>query len=145
GGCAGSRGCSARDGQPPGGSTLITSAPRPARISGPSAPREAVKSRTRYGLSMKTLLQESMQRSVSDVQRRAMSDPALVRRDDPIYTATLLFAIVLAGYMANGRTIWSWDTLPARYLPFGILRHGTFYLDDFPALYAGHPQWETAL
>src|ERR1041385_2157463 len=86
-----------------------------------------------------------MQRSASHVQRPAMSDPGIARRNDPIYTATLLFAIVLAGYMANGRTIWSWDTLPARYLPFDILRHGTFYLDDFPALYAGHPQWEKAL
>src|SRR5438128_1951573 len=74
-----------------------------------------------------------------------MSDPGLARRDDPIYMATLLFAIVLACYMANGRTIWSWDTLPARYMAFSILRHGTFYLDDFPVLYAGHPDWRSSV
>jgi hypothetical protein len=86
-----------------------------------------------------------MQRRASDVKRRAVSDPAVVRRHDPVHAATVLFAVVLAVYMANGRTIWSWDTLAARYLPIGILRHGTFYLDEFPALYAGHPQWEKAI
>jgi hypothetical protein len=74
-----------------------------------------------------------------------MPDPARLERRDPVYTATLLFAVVLAVYMANGRTIWSWDTLAARYLPIGILRHGTFYLDEFPALYAGEREWETAI
>ena len=86
-----------------------------------------------------------MQRSARDVQRRAMSDPPTVRRSDPISTATLLFAIVLAAYTANGRTIWSWDTLAARYMPFGILRHGSFYLDDFPILYENRPEWRGAV
>ena len=66
-------------------------------------------------------------------------------RHDAVYTAAVLFALVLAVYMANGRTIWSWDTLAARYLPIGILRHGSFDLDDYPALYAGDREWESAI
>jgi hypothetical protein len=44
-------------------------------------------------------------------------------------TAALVFAVVDAVYLANGRTIGAGDTRPARYLPFAILRDGTFYLD----------------
>ena len=40
-------------------------------------------------------------------------------------------------YLANGRSIGSGDTLPARYLPWSILREGNFDLDEFPDLYEG--------
>jgi hypothetical protein len=64
----------------------------------------------------------------------AMS-PAL--RHDLISEATLVFASAMVCYTANGETITTGDALPARHLPFAILRHGTFYLDDFPFLYEG--------
>jgi hypothetical protein len=60
--------------------------------------------------------------------------PGQVRRD-PLWEATLVFALALIAYTANGRTIGSGDTLPARYLPLSILRSGDFYLDDFPVTY----------
>lgn len=46
----------------------------------------------------------------------------------------LLFAVVLAAYLANGRTIGAGDTLPARYLPWSLLRHASLDLDRFPVL-----------
>lgn len=46
----------------------------------------------------------------------------------------LFFAAVLV-YSANGRAIGSGDTLPARYLPFSLLRERDFDLDEFPFLY----------
>jgi hypothetical protein len=49
--------------------------------------------------------------------------------------ALLLFAGLFAVYMANGKTIWSGDTLPMRYLPVSLLREGDFDLDEFPFLY----------
>jgi hypothetical protein len=59
--------------------------------------------------------------------------PAL--RHDLLSEATIAFALAMICYTANGKTIPSGDTLPARYLPFAILQQGTFYLDDFPFLY----------
>lgn len=56
--------------------------------------------------------------------------------------ATLLFSALLAVYLANGKTLGSGDTLPARYLPLSLLREGTFYLDTFPFLYDGRAQAE---
>ena len=56
--------------------------------------------------------------------------------------ALALCALLLVVYLANG--LWrgpegrSGDTIPARYLPFSILRHGNFYLDDIPERPAGH-------
>ena len=47
----------------------------------------------------------------------------------------LLFLSVVAVYVANGRTIGSGDTLPARYLPFSLLREHDVDLDEFPFLY----------
>lgn len=47
----------------------------------------------------------------------------------------LLFLIVALVYLANGRSIGSGDTLPARYLPFSLLRAHDFNLDEFPLLY----------
>lgn len=47
----------------------------------------------------------------------------------------LLFVVVLAGYLANGRTIGSGDTLPARFLPWSVMQHGSLTLDPFPWLY----------
>src|SRR5262245_56864373 len=54
----------------------------------------------------------------------------------------LLFSVLLAVYLANGKTLGSGDTLPARYLPLSLLREGTFYLDAFPFLYDGRAQAE---
>ena len=47
----------------------------------------------------------------------------------------LLFLSVVLVYVANGRTLGSGDTLPARYLPFSMLREGNADLDEFPFLY----------
>jgi hypothetical protein len=54
-------------------------------------------------------------------------------------TAALLslFVVALAGYLANGRTLGAGDTLPAAYLPWSLLRHGTFDLREFRDLYEG--------
>jgi hypothetical protein len=49
----------------------------------------------------------------------------------------VLLAALLIVYLANGRTLGSGDTMPARYLPLSILRRGDFWLDQFPFLYAG--------
>lgn len=49
----------------------------------------------------------------------------------------LLFLIVALVYVANGRTVGAGDSLPARYLPFSLLREGNFDFDEFPLLYSG--------
>jgi len=46
----------------------------------------------------------------------------------------LLLLVVLI-YLANGRIIGGADTLPARYLPFSILREFDFDLDEFTPLH----------
>ncbi len=51
-----------------------------------------------------------------------------------VTSCVLLFAVTLA-YAANGRTIGSGDTLPARYLPWSLLLRQSFELDEFPFLY----------
>jgi hypothetical protein len=48
-----------------------------------------------------------------------------------------LFLIALGMYLANGRTLGAGDTLPAAYLPWSLLRHGTFDLGEFRILYEG--------
>jgi len=50
-------------------------------------------------------------------------------------TSFLLFVTALVVYLANGRAIGAGDTLPARYLPFSLLRERNFDLDEFPQLY----------
>jgi hypothetical protein len=60
---------------------------------------------------------------------------------DRISAATIVFALAMVCYTANGKTISSGDTLPARYLPFAILNRGTFYLDDFPFLHHRKAYW----
>jgi hypothetical protein len=52
------------------------------------------------------------------------------------HDAAILFSVLLIVYLANGRTLGSGDTVPARYLPLSILREGNFDLDEFPFLYA---------
>ncbi len=47
----------------------------------------------------------------------------------------VIFFVLVGVYLANGRTIATGDTLPARYLPLSILRGGTFHLDAFPFLF----------
>lgn len=49
----------------------------------------------------------------------------------------LLFLVVALVYVANGRTVGAGDSLPARYLPFSLLREGNFDFDEFPLLYSG--------
>ncbi|HEY7636207.1 MAG TPA: glycosyltransferase family 39 protein [Gemmatimonadales bacterium] len=44
--------------------------------------------------------------------------------------------LLLIVYLSNGRTIWSGDTVGARYLPLSIIREGNFDLDEFRFLYA---------
>jgi hypothetical protein len=58
-------------------------------------------------------------------------------REDAWSEATMIFALAMVCYTANGKSIGSGDTLPARYLPFGVLRQGSFYLDDYPLLHRG--------
>jgi hypothetical protein len=53
----------------------------------------------------------------------------------PRVVSLLLFLSVVSVYLANGRTHGSGDTLPARYLPFSILREGNADLDEFPRLH----------
>jgi hypothetical protein len=50
------------------------------------------------------------------------------------HEAAILFSIFLIIYLANGRTLWSTDTLAARFLPLSILREGNFDLNEFLAL-----------
>lgn len=45
--------------------------------------------------------------------------------------AAVLFSVLLIVYLANGKTLGSGDTLPARYIPLSILRSGNFYLDAY--------------
>jgi hypothetical protein len=49
----------------------------------------------------------------------------------------LLFLVVTLVYIANGRTVGAGDSLPARHLPFSLLREGNFDFDEFPPLYSG--------
>jgi hypothetical protein len=51
----------------------------------------------------------------------------------PAHEAAILFAAILIVYLANGRTIWATDTLPARFLPLNILRTGNFDLSELLA------------
>ena len=64
------------------------------------------------------------------VGHRSLCSAGFVSHD-----AAILFSAFLIIYLANGRTIWSGDTLPARYLPLSILRDGNFDLDEFPFLF----------
>ena len=47
----------------------------------------------------------------------------------------IIFSLFLIGYLINGKTIGSGDTVPARYLPLSVLREGDFDLDEFRFLY----------
>ena len=47
----------------------------------------------------------------------------------------LLFLLTILIYSLNGRTLWSGDTIPARYLPLSLVRELDFDLDEFPFLY----------
>jgi hypothetical protein len=63
-------------------------------------------------------------------------------RDDIVSRAAIVFALAMICYTANGKTLGAGDTLPARYLPFAVLRHGSFYLDEFHFLYReGRPYY----
>lgn len=47
----------------------------------------------------------------------------------------LLFLLTILIYGLNGKTLWSGDTIPARYLPLSLVRELDFDLDEFPFLY----------
>lgn len=47
----------------------------------------------------------------------------------------LLFLLTILIYSLNGKTLWSGDTIPARYLPLSLVRELDFDLDEFPFLY----------
>jgi hypothetical protein len=58
--------------------------------------------------------------------------------------AILLFVLTFALYNANGRLIGAGDSYPARFIPFGILQHGTVFLDpirDLVAMHHAQPYW----
>lgn len=55
---------------------------------------------------------------------------AAVASISPASISALLFVGASVLYLSNGHTLGSGDTLPARYLPFSILRDGDFYLDE---------------
>jgi hypothetical protein len=67
---------------------------------------------------------------VSDVSRNG--SPTCASR-----LPLLVFAAALVIYLANGRSIPSADTVPARLLPASILSEGDFDLDEFSFLYEG--------
>jgi hypothetical protein len=54
--------------------------------------------------------------------------PATPRR---VGTACLLSAVCFIFYLTNLRPIGAWDSIPARLLPFSILRQGNLDLDEF--------------
>lgn len=69
-------------------------------------------------------------------------------------TAWWLLAAAIAVYCSTGPAFLNGDAVPARYLPFSVLREGDFDLDEFPFLYdanavaafaspAGHPYFMT--
>jgi dolichyl-phosphate-mannose-protein mannosyltransferase len=64
------------------------------------------------------------------VRYRAAAPPTFFA---PPAAGTVFLACLLV-YLANGKTLWSGDTLPARYLPLSILREGNFDLDEFTFL-----------
>lgn len=47
----------------------------------------------------------------------------------------LLFLLTILIYSLNDRTLWSGDTMSARYLPLSLVRELDFDLDEFPFLY----------
>jgi hypothetical protein len=57
----------------------------------------------------------------------------------------LLFLLLLGAYLATGRVHLSGDSLPARYLPWSLLRHGSFALDRFPEVYEEPRAWAPLL
>jgi hypothetical protein len=68
--------------------------------------------------------------------------PGRWRRD--FSTALVLGLVAFLVYNANLRLISSGDNYPARYLPFGILGHGTVLLDPIDTITAqgeAHPYW----
>jgi hypothetical protein len=69
-------------------------------------------------------------------------EPAQRRRD--VRASVLLALACLLVYNANLRTIGAGDTLPARYLPFGIWRYGSVLLDPIREMASegnANPYW----
>jgi hypothetical protein len=52
------------------------------------------------------------------------------------HPGAILFSVFLVVYLANGKTLGSGDTMPARYLPLSLIQEGNFDLNEFPFLYA---------
>jgi hypothetical protein len=51
------------------------------------------------------------------------------------HQSAIVFSAILIVYLANGKTIGSGDTVPAKFLPLSILREANFDLDEFPFLF----------
>jgi hypothetical protein len=67
-----------------------------------------------------------------------------LRGGGSLRTALLIGIACFFVYNANLRTISAGDTCPARYLPFGILRHGSLALDPIlPQVRQGRPPAQT--
>jgi hypothetical protein len=63
---------------------------------------------------------------------RRQETGAIARLRSPLL---LFLSAVLIYYSFGGRNLGTGDTLPARYLPFSIVREGNFDLDEFSFLY----------
>src|SRR5688572_30754086 len=65
---------------------------------------------------------------------RHVPTPPSVAPGRALRTSFLIGIACLVVYNANLRSISAGDTYPARYMPFGILRHGTLSLDPILTL-----------
>jgi hypothetical protein len=74
------------------------------------------------------------------------ADAALTSAPHPAATphrvrvACLLGAVCFVFYLTNLRPLGAWDSIPARLLPFSILRQGNLNLDEFPWLRRLNPE-----
>lgn len=68
------------------------------------------------------------------------TEPNPVAAPARVRTACLLGTICLVFYLSNLRPIGAWDSIPARLLPFSILRQGNLDLDEFTWLRRLDPQ-----
>ncbi len=56
-------------------------------------------------------------------------------------SAAILSLVAFAVYLSTGLLHVTPDTVPARYLPVSVLRHGHLYLDPFPEILQGDPYY----
>ena len=74
-------------------------------------------------------------------QRRIAAQPAVVPLPAArVRIACLLGVVCCVCYLSNLRPIGAWDSIPARLLPFSILRQGNLDLDEFAWLRRLNPK-----